>query len=280
MLNFNEVYANLLAWVMAGPIQTNDRTGERIKVGHGGTSFRLNLADGLVPLIGTRKTYPKAAAAEMAWYISGSKDVTWLRNFAPFWNEFVEDDGCTIDAAYGYRWRKHFGRDQIACAIAALRADASDRRVHVSGWDPGADGLGAKHQRNVPCPTAFNLNITDGYLHMSLFIRSSDLFVGLPYDTMGFAYLLDALAAELGVKLGFLQATMANLHLYESHWDFVNVMQGLEPVVPQVKLPNWQLTDIEGFKDEYMTTVLASCSAVVNPDIIWPEYNPKPKIVK
>jgi thymidylate synthase len=251
LLPFFDVYGALLAWVFEGPTEVNRRTGVKIRVGRGGTSFRVDLSDGLLPTIGYRKTFPRSAAAETAWYLLGHRDVSFINKYAPLWDKFTEnlfdeqgDLYHGVRSAYGYRWRRHFKRDQLALAMEALRRDPSDRRCYVSAWDPSLDGLGATGQLNVPCPTAFSLSVLEGELHSSITLRSSDLFVGLPYDVMGHALLMDAVAHELRIRPGVMHVTLAHAHLYEMHWDMVVESLRQEPVVPKLQLPGWTVSQV------------------------------------
>lgn len=290
MIPFYDTYGGLLAWVFSGHVETNVRTGTQVKVGRGGTSFRVDLSDGMLPTIGFRKTFPKSAAAEIAWYVLGDQDATFIRKYAPLWDKFVEDldrlafdpDGLPycenfkgVKAAYGYRWRNHFDRDQLGLAVRALRADPSDRRVYISAWDPAEDGLGAQGQKNVPCPAAFTFSVQNGELHSSFFIRSSDLFVGLPYDVMGHALLMDAVAHELRLQPGIMHVTLAHAHLYDCHWKLVEEMLGKEVVVPPMPLPGWTLTQIENHPDDYVHRIADEAKTFT-----WPAYNPRPEVVE
>lgn len=295
---FHDSYAAILTWVLHGAVETNARTGVRVKVGRGGTSFRVDLSDGLLPTVGRRKTFPKSAAAEVAWYLQGTQDAAFIRKYAPLWDKFVEPLGSEelsvqrigerqpekvqaspafegVKAAYGYRWRRHFGRDQVGLAVEALRRDPSDRRCYVSAWDPAEDGLGAVGQRNVPCPAAFTFSMLGGELHSSITLRSSDVFVGLPYDVMGHALLMDAVARELGATPGVMHVTLAHAHLYESHWDMAGEMLRQEPVVPEMRLPGWQLREVERRPDDY---VLAYAEEAKRHE--WPAYNPRPEVIE
>ncbi len=314
---FYDVYGALIAWAFSSPIETNERTGTRVHVGRGGTAFRVDLSDGLLPTIGYRKTFPRSAAAEAAWYVRGEQDATFITKYAPLWDKFVEEIPYDMDllahgpdermpqslayrtkdvslsngdvrreqdgepffrgvrSAYGYRWRNHFGRDQLRLAVEALRKDPSDRRVYVSAWDPAEDGLGAPGQKNVPCPASFTFSITGGELHSSLFLRSSDLFVGLPYDVMGHALLMDAVAHELRIRPGVMHVTLAHAHLYESHWQMAAEMLQHEPVVPQLPLPGWTLSQVEQHPDDYVVRYAEEAKQHQ-----WPAYNPKPEVIE
>lgn len=287
MIPFFDAYGAILAWVFDGKTEGNARTGHRVKVGRGGTSFRVDLSDRILPTIGFRKTFPKSAAAETAWYVQGTQDATFIRKYAPLWDKFVEPilkredlffgdeyfDG--VKAAYGHRWRNHFGRDQLRLAIEALRKDSSDRRVFISAWDPAEDGLGAVGQRNVPCPTNFTLSVTDGEVHSSLFLRSSDVFVGLPYDVMGHALLVDAVAAELRLRPGILHVTLSHAHLYEDHWELTAEALRQEPVVPALQMPGWSVSQIERAPDDYVLRIAEEAKQHT-----WPSFNPKPFVVE
>jgi thymidylate synthase len=320
ILPFFDVYGAIMAWVFQSDAEANARTGTAVRVGRGGTSFRVDLSDGMLPTIGFRRTFPKSAAAETAWYIRGEQDATFIRRHAPLWDKFVEEipyyiaenfdehralyprvpeslayrtkevrltngdyrreqDGASffvgVKAAYGYRWRCHFGRDQLRLAIEALRRDPTDRRVYVSAWDPSIDGLGELGQRNVPCPTSFSLSVTGGELHSSLFLRSSDVFVGLPYDVMGHALLMDAVAHELRLKPGVMHVTLAHAHLYEDHWDMAAEALRQEPVLPAMPLPGWTVSQIERAPDDYVLRYAEEARQRV-----WPAYNPKPHVVE
>lgn len=287
MIPFFDAYGAILTWVFEGQVETNERTKVRVRVGRGGTSFRVDLSDGMLPTVGFRKTFPKSAAAEVAWYLQGTQDASFIRKYAPLWDKFVEPlvkredlfngdemmDG--VKAAYGYRWRRHFGRDQIRLAIEALRKDSSDRRCFVSAWDPSEDGLGELGQRNVPCPAAFTFSVLNGELHSSLMLRSSDVFVGLPYDVMGHALLMDAVAAELRIKPGVMHVTLAHAHLYEFHWQMTMEALHQEPVLPKLQLPGWSVSQIERDPDDYVLRFAEEAKRLT-----WPAFNPKPEVVE
>ena len=263
----------------------NKRTGHRIRMLPHPASFAINLADGLLPVAGNRKLFPKTAAAEVAWFLSGATDVTWIAKHCPIWNKFVEDDGVTIKAAYGYRWRHHFGRDQITEAIAALLTNPSDRRIVISAWDPAEDGLG-RPGKNVPCPTQFTLSLVpdlNGQLRLNsaYFLRSSDVFVGLPYDVMGHALLMDLITQELNLRfsvaLGAMHVTLAHPHLYDSHYAMAHESLSNGPVISPPRLPGagWTIGDVEAHPDGYVEFVKTqeACAA-------WPAFCPRPEVVE
>jgi len=269
-------YALLEAMMQEGRIEVNARTKEIIKVLPGGISFRIDLSTKKLPVPGVRKVYPSTSAAEVAWFLQGGTDVTWLRAHTSMWNQFVEpSDGRTVKNAYGYRWRHHFGRDQIERAIATLLDDRTSRQVLVCAWDPTADGLGEK-AINFPCPTHFTLSVTGDKLHSSLFLRSSDIFVGLPYDVMGHAFLMDMLATEIGMRPGIFHITLAHAHLYVVHHDMAVTCLGIiPPTIDTIRLPGKSLTQVMKAPNEFVAGI-----KLAQREVRWPDYNPKPEVIQ
>ncbi len=217
----HEAYKGLLTELYHGDAwETNARTGVGIYLLHGGTSFKLDVSSGKLPLAGNRAYYPRVAAAEVAWQMLGTKDPEFIMKHAPkMWGKFIEDG--ELKTAYGYRWRKHFGRDQLGLAIEELRGNPTNRQLFISAWDPGSDGLGGPQPKNIPCPVGFTVSRFEDELHMTVLIRSSDVVVGLPYDVMAYALTLDAIAASTGTRPSSLTVTLAHPHYYAPHAQLV-----------------------------------------------------------
>lgn len=231
--SFREAYRSLLSELMNhGVTEENARTKTTIKMLQGAHSFKLDLTDGRLPIAGNRRYYPHIAAAETAWQFMGTKDPTFIVGKAPkLWSKFVETEEeydqtghpsgqrKVLKTAYGYRWREAFGRDQIALAVHELKTNPTNRQLFISAWDPSSDGLGGEQPKNIPCPVGFTVSRFRDDLHMSVFIRSSDVFVGLPYDVMCYSLTADAIAATVGIRPASLHVTLAHPHLYEPHWN-------------------------------------------------------------
>lgn len=272
-------YRNLLSELHnRGSHEVNERTGVGITMLEGGHSLKLDLRDGRLPVPGNRRYWPRVAAAEVAWQFMGTKSPDFILAKAPkIWQDFVEDG--ELKTAYGYRWRKHFGRDQLAMAVEQLRDNPTNRQLFISAWDPATDGLGAPDQpKNIPCPVGFSLTRTKDTIHCSVFIRSSDAFVGLPYDVMGYALTLDAIAASCGCAPGTLHFTLAHPHYYDPHAQAVeNCLTGTQRVWAtnvEPTLPAWSVEDIEARPDAYVDQVATLTKRVNHSD-----WNPTPELV-
>lgn len=263
-------YEDLLRQVMNhGHTELNQRTGVNVRT-LANRALVLDCSKSL-PMIGLRRTFPHVAAAELAWTLSGVKEIQWLLNYTRMWENFQEEDG-TIEAAYGYRWRHHFKRDQLMDALETLRHDPSNRQVVVMAWDPGDDGLLAARKKNVPCPLGFSLNIVDKKLNMAVYLRSSDVVVGLPYDVMHYALLLDVLCEELawssniqGLTRGSLMLTLAHAHVYDTHFDTSWKMLESPPMPAPVAFPLWRMSEILNNPDEYVKDVKRRAAPYLHP---------------
>jgi len=216
MTQFDEQYKQAI-WeiINQGYEEYNERTGHKTKIIPGIT---FHLDDGF-PLLTLRKIPIKVFVAEQIWFLTGSnRPDEFLRKFTKIWDDFTEEDG-TIAAAYGHRWRKHFGRDQIGYLVNHLKEQPGSRHAVVIAWDPTDDGLGCgTKKKNVPCPYTFTVNIIGNRLHIHSIIRSNDMILGCPHDVAGFALLQYILAAKLGVKPGRLTHSISNAHVYDIHY--------------------------------------------------------------
>ncbi len=283
MKTFGQVYQDLLSRLLTfGVEERNQRTGATIRILRGGESFKLGLGGSILPTCGLRKTYPHVAAAELAWCLLGHDHVRWLTGHTKVWDQFAEWDASPtrqhnpghMDAAYGYRWRYKFGRDQLQLAINALRKDPSDRRIWISSWDPSEDGLGAPDQKTVPCPVGFTLSIVDGYLDSTFLLRSSDTFMGLPHDVARHAYLMKALACTLKVTPGVMQVSVAHPHLYDKHFALAERCLAMDIIEPAFGMPYKTIDDIVARPDEYVKLERETAKMVT-----WPTYSPKVSVV-
>ncbi|HEX7724517.1 MAG TPA: thymidylate synthase [Candidatus Paceibacterota bacterium] len=219
MTTFDKIYQDLVRDIMEnGIVEFSERTGHetRVRVGY---HFQFDIEKDGFPLMTLRRTPIKMFVAEQIWFLSGArKPEDFLRDYTHIWDEFT-NPGDVVTVAYGYRWRKHFGRDQIALLVELLEKEPSSRQAVVVTWDPANDGLSLVKKKNVPCPYTFTINIVGGRLHMHNIVRSNDVMLGCPADVAGFALLQCMLAQRLGVKPGIYSHSISNAHIYDTHYD-------------------------------------------------------------
>jgi thymidylate synthase len=240
MAQFDKIYQQMLSQIMtSGVREVNSRTGHETAA-LPGLSFSIDIENEGFPLLSLRKIPTKIFIAEQVWFISGArKPEIFLRNFTKIWDDFT-NPGDVVTVAYGYRWRRHFGRDQLGMLVDLLQKDPSSRHGVVVTWDPTSDGLGGVGKGNVPCPYSFTVNIIGGRLNMMNVVRSNDMILGFPHDVAGFALLQLILAQKLGVKPGVYTHTIANAHVYDIHYEAAQMMVNRPTNQKKIslKLPN------------------------------------------
>ncbi|OHA16981.1 MAG: hypothetical protein A2825_01505 [Candidatus Taylorbacteria bacterium RIFCSPHIGHO2_01_FULL_43_120] len=220
-MKFDEIYSNIVGNILKyGIVEKNERTGHETKA-LPGIHFTTDIEKDGFPLLTLRKIPIKLFVSEQIWFISGSrKPEDFLRNFTKIWDDFT-NPGDVVTVAYGYRWRKHFGRDQLGLLIELLEKEPSSRHGVVVTWDPSGDGLSLIKKKNVPCPYTFTVNIIGGRLHLHNIVRSNDFFLGVPTDVAGFALLQCMLAERLKVKPGIYSHSISNAHIYDNQYEAV-----------------------------------------------------------
>lgn len=155
---------------------------------------------------------PAFAIVEAAWVVSGRNDVEPLKHFIGSYDQF-SDDGQTLHGAYGYRLRQHFKHDQIEAAIDELTSSPASRRVVMTLYAPDDLGLDSK---DIPCNTQVTLRRVGGRLEMTVFNRSNDLWLGVPYNWFVFRVLQHLIADRLGISCGVQRHVSSCVHLYET----------------------------------------------------------------
>lgn len=158
---------------------------------------------------------------ESIWMLAGRNDVAFLDQFNSNMKNF-SDNGNSFNAAYGFRWRNHFGNDQLLQAIDRLRANPKDRRVVINMWDP-RDDMFNEGTKDVPCNLTMIPQIAvDGRLDLTTINRSNDLVWGLcGANAVHLSIVHEFMAAALGVRQGVWRHLSTNLHYYERHKGLV-----------------------------------------------------------
>ena len=218
MTIFDSIYQKMLSDIMTKGIrEKSERTGHEVAA-LPGLTFSTDLETDGFPILSLRKIPIRVFVAEQVWFLMGSrKPDDFLRNFTKIWDDFTNPND-VVTVAYGYRWRKHFGRDQIKLLVELLQKEPSSRHGVVMAWDPSDDGLSLFKKKNVPCPFTFSVNIIGGKLHMHNIVRSNDMILGNPHDVAGFALLQCILAQKLGVRPGVYTHSISNAHIYDIHF--------------------------------------------------------------
>lgn len=151
----------------------------------------------------------KFMAAEAAWILSGDNRVKSIRPYSKAISNF-SDDGHFFHGAYG-----PMIRDQLHFVIDALNADKDTRQAVLTIWRPNP-----RPSKDIPCTVSVQFLIRDGMLHVIDTMRSSDLWLGWPYDVFNFSMLARYVICHLKQKpeLGVIVLQAGSAHLYEQNW--------------------------------------------------------------
>ena len=222
MTRFDTLYQDILRRIMNEGVREMNARTQHETIALPGLHFSIDIEKEGFPLLTLRKIPIKMFVAEQIWFISGArKPADFLREFTKIWDSFT-NPADTVTVAYGYRWRKHFGRDQLGALLKLLKKDPSSRHGVIVTWDPASDGLGGTKRANVPCPYSFTVNIIGGRLNLHNIMRSNDVVLGTPADVAGFALLQCILAQKLGVGVGTYSHSISNAHVYDNQLEAVN----------------------------------------------------------
>jgi thymidylate synthase len=151
---------------------------------------------------------------EALWMLEGRRDVEPMAYYASRMKDY-SDDGKVFNGAYGHRWRKHFGIDQLPFIISRLRKNPDDRRQVLGMWDPMHDCYD-QQTVDLPCNTHiyFARNET-GALDMTVCNRSNDLVWGaLGANVVHMSFLQEHVANGIGCAVGKYYQFTNNLHGY------------------------------------------------------------------
>lgn len=156
---------------------------------------------------------------EALWMLDGRNDVATVKEFNSRIDKY-SDDGEVLHGAYGFRWREWFSFDQLEHLIALLKAEPDTRRAVLTMWSPSGDlvaseGVGGIHMKDVPCNTHAYFDRRGGVLNMTVMCRSNDAVWGAyGANVVHFSFLLEYVAAAVGVPVGIYRQFSNNLHIY------------------------------------------------------------------
>jgi hypothetical protein len=149
---------------------------------------------------------------EALWMLGGRQDVAFVEYFNKNIRQY-SDDGEKFYGAYGWRWRNHFERDQLAKIARMLKHDPTTRRAVLGMWDPMTDLEVA--WRDVPCNTTVYFDVRYGRLNMTVCNRSNDALWGCyGANAVHFSFLQEYIAALVQVPVGTYYQFSNNLHIY------------------------------------------------------------------
>ena len=161
---------------------------------------------------------------ESLWMLEGRNDLAYVKRYNKRMEEY-SDDGETLWGAYGYRWIKHFGKNQLDLIVSELRSNPNSRRCVLQMWDASQD-LG-RDCKDVPCNTAIYFKVREGKLNMTVSNRSNDVIWGtFGANVVHMSILQEYVASAIGIEVGKYYQISDSFHVYTN--IFNDMYQDLE----------------------------------------------------
>lgn len=253
-------YHDLLIHVLAKGKFHENRTGiPTLRVT--GAMLSFNMADGF-PAMTTKHLAFRQVVGELLGFIRGyqsardfralgctiwdanaNENVAWLNNPN---RRGINDLG----RIYGAQWRNYRGSsrdivhrstDQLMTAIREILINPTSRRIIVSAWNP----IELDEMALPPCHVLhqYHVNPNTGGLSMTMYQRSCDLFLGVPFNIASYALLLHLVAQVTGLRADNLIIFLADAHIYGNHLEQVKTQLCREPFpLPTLRIRADRLT--------------------------------------
>ena len=159
-----------------------------------------------------RKWSYEYARNEWLWYLSGDPTIKKLGeihgSIPQIWHQMQDSEG-KVKSNYGWQWEREHQLDKV---VAMLKETPNTRKATISIYD----GKEISEYRNdTPCTYAVQFTIREGRLHMSVYMRSNDLWFGFCNDQYCFSELLLMVADRLDLPVGEYYHHAHNMHIYE-----------------------------------------------------------------
>lgn len=226
-------YHDLLADIRDNGTDRGDRTGTGTRSVFG-RQLRFDLRRGF-PLLTTKKIHFRSVANELIWFLSGDTNTRWLKdNGVSIWDEWATETG-ELGPVYGAQWRAWPTRDggtidQIAYVLDCLRHRPESRRILFHAWNveylpdeavSPVDNARAGRMALPPCHLLYQFYVAEGALSAQLYIRSSDVFLGLPFNIASVALLTHMLAQQSDLGVAEVVVSLGDAHIYRNHQEQV-----------------------------------------------------------
>lgn len=242
-------YLDLLKDIKENGTIKGDRTGTGTASVFG-RQMRHDLTKGF-PLLTTKKLHFKSIANELIWFLSGDTNTKWLNeNGVKIWNEWATEDG-SLGPVYGKQWTQWPTKDggsinQIEYVVNQLKNNPNSRRILFHGWNVEyLPDEGVSPQENAengkmalpPCHLLYQFYVANGKLSAQLYIRSSDSFLGLPYNIASLSLLTHMLAQQCDLEAHEIVVSIGDSHIYSNHNEQVEEQLSREPkALPKLKI--------------------------------------------
>ncbi len=281
-------YLNLIKKVLNNGFWEEGRNGKTKSIF--GDMMRYSLEDNTIPILTTKKTAWKTCLKELLWFISGETNNNILKDQGVhIWDangtrEFLDSRGLynypedILGPIYGRQWRsfnanynldqlQNTGIDQLQQIIDALKdpVQRTSRRLVMTAWNP----CQLDQMALPPCHILCQFNVHDGNkLSCTMYQRSVDTMLGLPFNIASYSFLTHLLAKHCGLEAYEFIHFMGNIHIYEDHIESAKLQITREPFdFPKVNIKTIK-NDINDYTIDDFEILNYKCHEMINIKII------------
>lgn len=247
-------YDRLLMYVRKYGEPRTDRTGTGTISLFNPPTLETHLKGNRVPLVTSKAVPVQMALRELFWQLSGSTNINDLAKSSPkmaeIWANWADKDG-SIGPTYGAQYRNaggslstgtprnitnhlgqqvasaDYGVDQLRQTIFRLAETPDTRRAVISLWSaPELEAMALE-----PCMVLFQFSLRGtgfNQLDLSVYQRSADLMLGVPFDLFQAGVLMHLVAREVqrltgrSTKPGRMVWQGGDVHIYNNQLDAVD----------------------------------------------------------
>jgi thymidylate synthase len=270
MSNYAEdEYLDLLHHILEkGEHRKNERTGVGTRSIFMCTN-RYDLNNGF-PLLTTKRVPFKSVLSELLWFLEGSQNERRLAEIhygkprseligkKTIWTANADAQGVALGhynsetnkdlgPVYGVQWRNWNNKDQIATLINSIKNNPQSRRHILNAWNVGdLDKMALP-----PCHVMSQFYVSnEGKLSCSLYQRSADIFLGVPFNIASYSLLTHMIAHICKYDVGEFIHVIGDGHIYENHIDAARTQLARAPVPFPKLIINRNVSHIDDFKME------------------------------
>ena len=268
-------YLNLIKDILSEGEMVEGRNGLTKSVF--GASMLFSLKDGTMPILTTKRVAWKTCLRELFWFIRGSTSNKELqKSNVKIWNanasrEFLDSRGLTnlrendLGPVYGHQWRffnaeykdcdtdyTGKGVDQLKYIIDNLRSveGRTSRRLILSAWNP----CQIDEMALPPCHVLMQFNVLGNKLSCSLYQRSGDVGLGVPFNIASYSFLTHIIAHHCGLEADEFVYNLGNAHIYDDHLESLEQQCQLTPYeFPKITIEDRDYANIEDYQEEDFT---------------------------
>ena len=260
---------NIKKIIEYGNIRT-DRTNTGTK-GLIGLTMRFDISKHF-PLLTTKRTFLKGILHELLWFLRGETDAKILqKKGVRIWDgntskEFLEKLGHDREEGdggpiYGFNFR-HYGAkyvdchtdytgqgfDQVKYVLDLIKNNPTSRRMIINLWNPTIiDDMVLP-----PCHMVYQFYVFDGKLSCSMYQRSGDMGLGVPFNIASASLMTYIFARLTNLTPGELVHTVGDAHIYLNHLSELEKQIKREPTpLPIIEInPDKNFKKVEDFEYE------------------------------